>query len=65
MTENDLLEYNFEKIYDGFDDIYELSTLIVENSNTRDFVEIDSKFTEEYSILEHKLDIIKKNVNDI
>ena len=50
------------KIYDEFDNVQKLSTLIIGKSTTKNIVELRSKFGEQLSILDQKMDSIKNSI---
>ena len=58
----ELLEYRLNKIYEEFDNVQKLSVLIVTKSTTKNIVELRSKFGEQLSILDKKMDSIKKTI---
>ena len=59
-TPLELLSYKLNKIYDEFDNVQKLSVLIVAKSTTKNIVELRSKFGEQLSVLDLKMDSIKK-----
>ena len=61
--EKELLQYRLEKIYEEFDNVQKLSVLIISKSTTKNIVELRSKFGEQLSILDKKMDSIKKIMN--
>ena len=61
-TPKELLEYRLNKIYEEFDNIQKLSVLIISKSTTKNIVELRSKFGEQLSILDKKMDSIKKTI---
>ena len=64
-TRNELLNYKLSKIYEEFDKVQKLSVIITLNSTTKNIVELRSKFNEQLSILDKKMDRIKKTINII
>ena len=62
-TQKELLQYRLEKIYEEFDNVQKLSVLIISKSTTKNIVELRSKFGEQLSILDKKMDSIKKIMN--
>ena len=58
----ELLDYRLNKIYDEFDNVQKLSTLIIGKSTTKNIVELRSKFGEQLSILDQKMDSIKNSI---
>ena len=50
------------KIYDEFDNVQKLSVLIIAKSTTKNIVELRSKFGEQLSIIDLKMDSIKKSI---
>ena len=61
-TPKELLKYRLNKIYEEFDNVQKLSVLIVSKSTTKNIVELRSKFGEQLSILDKKMDSIKKTI---
>ena len=61
-TRNELLKYKLSKIYEEFDNVQKLSVIIILNSTTKNIVELRSKFNEQLSILDKKMDRIKKTI---
>ena len=61
-TQKELLNYRFNKIYEEFDNVQKLSVLIIAKSTTKNIVELRSKFGEQLSILDQKMDSIKKSI---
>jgi hypothetical protein len=59
-TTKELLNYKLDKIYQDFDGVQKLSVLIISKSTTKNMVELRSKFGEQLSILDQKMDSIKK-----
>ena len=66
-TPRELLEYKLNKIYDEFDNVQKLSVSLIAKSTTKNIVELRSKFGEQLSVLDVKMDSIKKTIkiNDI
>ena len=62
-TQKELLQYRLEKIYEEFDNVQKLSVLIISKSTTKNIVELRSKFGEQLSILDKKMDSIKRIIN--
>ena len=62
-TPKELLNYRLNKIYEEFDNVQKLSVLIVSKSTTKNIVELRSKFREQLSVLDKKMDSIKKTIN--
>ena len=58
----ELLDYRLNKIYDEFDNVQKLSVLIIGKSTTKNIVELRSKFGEQLSILDQKMDSIKNSI---
>ena len=58
----ELLEYRLNKIYEEFDNVQKLSVLIISKSTTKNIVELRSRFGEQLSILDKKMDSIKKTI---
>jgi len=58
----ELLDYRLSKIYDEFDNVQKLSSLIIGKSTTKNIVELRSKFGEQLSILDQKMDSIKNSI---
>ena len=58
----ELLTYKLNKIYDEFDNVQKLSVLIIAKSTTKNIVELRSKFGEQLSILDLKMDRIKQSI---
>ena len=61
-TQKELLNYRFNKIFEEFDNVQKLSVLIIAKSTTKNVVELRSKFGEQLSILDQKMDSIKKSI---
>ena len=61
-TPKELLEYKLNKIYEEFDNVQKLSVLIISKSTTKNIVELRSRFGEQLSILDKKMDSIKKTI---
>ena len=61
-TTKELLNYRLNKIYEEFDNVQKLSVLIIAKSTTKNVVELRSKFGEQLSILDQKMDSIKKSM---
>ena len=61
-TSTELLKYKLDKIYEEFDNVQVLSVLIISKSTTKNIVELRSKFGEQLSILDKKMDRIKKSI---
>ena len=61
-TTKELLNYKLNKIYEEFDNVQKLSVLIIAKSTTKNVVELRSKFGEQLSILDQKMDSIKKSI---
>ena len=61
-TAKELLNYKLDKIYEEFDNVQKLSVLIIAKSTTKNVVELRSKFGEQLSILDQKMDSIKKSI---
>lgn len=61
-TPKELLKYKLYKIYEEFDNVQKLSVVIVAKSTTKNVVELRSKFGEQLSILDQKMDSIKKSI---
>ena len=61
-TPKELLKYKLNKIYEEFDNVQKLSVLILSKSTTKNIVELRSKFGEQLSILDKKMDSIKKTI---
>ena len=61
-TPKELLKYRLNKIYEEFDNVQKLSILIISKSTTKNIVELRSKFGEQLSILDKKMDSIKKTL---
>ena len=61
-TPKELLEYRLNKIYEEFDNVQKLSVLIISKSTTKNIVELRSRFGEQLSILDKKMDSIKKTI---
>ena len=61
-TSTELLNYKLNKIYQEFDSVQKLSVLIIAKSTTKNIVELRSKFGEQLSILDQKMDSIKKSI---
>ena len=61
-TPKELLQYKLNKIYEEFDNVQKLSVLIISKSTTKNIVELRSKFGEQLSILDKKMDSIKKTI---
>ena len=59
-TPKELLSYRLNKIYEDFDNVKKLSALIISRSTTKNIVELRSKFREQLSVLDKKMDSIKK-----
>ena len=62
-TQKELLQYKLDKIYEEFDNVQKLSVLIISKSTTKNIVELRSKFGEQLSILDKKMDSIKRIIN--
>ena len=62
-SRDELLEYRLSKIYEEFDKVQKLSVIITLNSTTKNIVELRSKFNEQLSILDKKMDRIKRTIN--
>ena len=58
----ELLNYRLNKIYEEFDNVQKLSVVIISKSTTKNIVELRSKFGEQLSILDQKMDRIKKSI---
>ena len=58
----ELLKYKLGKIYEEFDNVQKLSVLIIGKSTTKNIVELRSKFGEQLSVLDLKMDSIKKSI---
>ena len=56
------MKYKLSKIYEEFDNVQKLSVIIILNSTTKNIVELRSKFNEQLSILDKKMDRIKKTI---
>ena len=54
------MSYRLNKIYEDFDNVKKLSALIISRSTTKNIVELRSKFREQLSVLDKKMDSIKK-----
>jgi hypothetical protein len=61
-TPKELLIYRLNKICEEFDNVQKLSVLIISKSTTKNIVELRSKFGEQLSILDKKMDSIKKTI---
>ena len=61
-TPKELLSYRLNKIYEEFDNVQKLSVLIISKSTTKNIVELRSKFGEQLSVLDKKMDSIKKTI---
>ena len=61
-TPKELLSYRLNKIYAEFDNVQKLSVLIISKSTTKNIVELRSKFGEQLSVLDKKMDSIKKTI---
>ena len=61
-TRKELLNYRLNKVYEEFDNVQKLSVLIIAKSTTKNVVELRSKFGEQLSILDQKMDSIKKSI---
>ena len=61
-TPKELLNYRLNKIYEEFDNVQKLSVFIIGKSTTKNIVELRSKFGEQLSILDQKMDSIKKSI---
>ena len=61
-TPKELLIYKLNKIYEEFDNVQKLSVLIISKSTTKNVVELRSKFGELLSILDKKMDSIKRSI---
>ena len=61
-TDKELLNYKLNKIYEDFDNVQKLSIFIIAKSTTKNVVELRSKFGEQLSILDQKMDNIKKSI---
>ena len=59
-TPKELLIYRLNKICEEFDNVQKLSVLIISKSTTKNIVELRSKFREQLSVLDKKMDSIKK-----
>ena len=58
----ELLNYKLNKIYEEFDNVQKLSVFIISKSTTKNIVELRSKFGEQLSILDKKMDRIKQSI---
>ena len=56
------MSYRLNKIYEDFDNVKKLSALIISRSTTNNIVELRSKFREQLSVLDKKMDSIKKTI---
>ena len=61
-TPKELLIYRLNKICEEFDNVQKLSVLIISKSTTKNIVELRSKFREQLSVLDKKMDSIKKTI---
>ena len=61
-TPKELLKYRLSKIHEEFDNVQKLSVLIISKSTTKNIVELRSKFGEQLSILDKKMDSIRKTI---
>ena len=61
-TPKELLIYRLNKICEEFDNVQKLSVLIISKSTTKNIVELRSKFGDQLSILDKKMDSIKKTI---
>ena len=61
-TPKELLKYRLNKIYEEFDNVQKLSVLIISKSTTKNIVELRSRFGDQLSILDKKMDSIKRTI---